>query len=280
MAIQTVVNKELPIGVPGEFFDNSPRRVHGYIVKAEGETSFVAATGDIFFSQNPADNDTATVGDIVYTFKTSASAAYEVAIGESAEDTSLNLFNAINGEGVGGKNPLVSATSYGAAVTVVADIAGEAGNSIALAVNSEALTVSGATLSGGGTTTQEALIPLVAKAYTIAEEGTVRMGGTGAFAGIAVSPKEYALRGGLQPSMALSDGAAVSIADMGHIVVKVSNTAKVGHACFYDPKTGELSAGATGSEGGGIEIKGSKFVFFDAEPGGLAVLELTGFGAL
>ena len=272
MPIQTIVNKELPIGVPGEFYDDSPRRVHGYRVKAEGETSFVAATGDIFFSQNPSDNDTATVGEIVYTFKTSASAAYEVAIGESAEDTSLNLYNAINGEGVGGKNPLVSATSYGAAVTVVADIAGEAGNSIALAVNSEALTVSGATLSGGGTTTQEALIPLVAKAYTIAEEGTVRMGGTGAFAGIAVSPKEYALRGGLTPSMALANGAAVSIADMGHIVVQVKEAVTIGKAAYYDQTTGEIGTS-------GVEIKGSKFVFFDAEAGGLAVVELTGFGA-
>ncbi len=70
MAIQTVVNKELPIGVPGEFYDNTPRRVHGYIVKAKDETVYIAATGDISFSANPADGDTVTVGETVYTFKT------------------------------------------------------------------------------------------------------------------------------------------------------------------------------------------------------------------
>lgn len=274
MAIQTVVNRELPIGVPGEFYDNTPRRVHGYIVKAEGGTVYIPATGNIYFSANPSDGDTVTVGETVYTFKTTPAASSDVAIGESAEASSLNLFQSINGSKKGGvKNPLVAATSYGDALTVVAEIGGETGNSIALAATGTALSVSGATLTGGGTSLQEAQTPYIARAYTLAEEGKVRMGGSGIFAGIAVSPKEYALRGGLTPSMALANGTAVSIADMGHIVVQVKETVSIGQAAYYDQTTGEIGTS-------GVEIKGSKFVFFDAEAGGLAVLELTGFGAV
>lgn len=274
MAIQTVVNKELPIGVPGEFFDNSPRRVHGYIVKAEGETVYIAATGNIYFSANPADGDTVTVGETVYTFKTNPTASSDVAIGESTEASSLNLLQAINGAKEGGvKNPLAAATSYGEVLTVAAEIGGEAGNSVALAATGTALSVSGATLAGGGTSVQEAQTPYIARAYTIAEEGKVRMGGAGVFAGIAVSPKEYALRGGLTPSLALANGTAVSIADMGHIVVQVKDVVSIGKAAYYDQTTGEIGTS-------GVEIKGSKFVFYNAEAGGLAVVELTGFGAI
>ena len=274
MAIQTVVNKELPIGVPGEFYDNSPRRVHGYIVKAEGETVYIAATGNIYFSANPADGDTVTVGETVYTFKTTPAASSDVAIGESTEASSLNLFQAINGAKEGGvKNPLAAATSYGEVLTVAAEIGGEAGNSIALAATGTALSVSGATLAGGGTSVHEAQTPYIARAYTIAEEGKVRMGGNGIFAGIAVSPKEYALRGGLTPSLALANGTAVSIADMGHIVVLVKDAVSIGNPAYYDQTTGEIGTS-------GVEIEGSKFVFYNAEAGGLAVVELTGFGAI
>lgn len=274
MAIQTVVNRELPIGVPGEFYDNTPRRVHGYIVKAEGGTVYIAATGNIYFSTNPSDGDTVTVGETVYTFKTTPAASSDVAIGESAEASSLNLFQSINGSKEGGvKNPLVSATSYGDALTVVAEVGGETGNSIALAATGTALSVSGATLTGGGTSLQEAQTPYIARAYTLAEEGKVRMGESGIFAGIAVSPKEYALRGGLTPSLALANGTAVSIADMGHIVVQVKDAVSIGKAAYYDPTTGEIGTS-------GVEIKGSKFVFYNAEAGGLAVVELTGFGAI
>ena len=274
MAIQTVVNRELPIGVPGEFYDNTPRRVHGYIVKAEGETIYIAATGNISFSANPADGDTVTVGETVYAFKTNPAASSDVAIGESADASSFNLFQAINGVKEGGvKNPLVSATSYGATVTVVAEVGGETGNSIALAATGSALSVSGPTLQGGGTSLREAQTPYIARAYTLAEEGKVKMGGSGVFAGIAVSPKEYALRGGLTPSLALANGTAVSIADMGHIIVQVKEAVSIGKAAYYDQTTGEIGTS-------GVEIKGSKFVFFDAEAGGLAVLELTGFGAV
>lgn len=275
MATQTVVNKELPIGVPGEFFDNSPRRAHGYIVKAEGETVYIAATGSISFSANPADGDSVTVGETVYAFKTTPAASSDVAIGESAEATALNLFQTINGVKEGGvKNPLAIATAYGAGgVSLVAEIAGEVGNSVALAATGTALSVSGATLAGGGTSLQEAQTPYIARAYTIAEEGKVKMGGAGVFAGIAVSPKEYALRGGLTPSLALANGTAVSIADMGHIVVLVKDAVNIGNPAYYDQTTGEIGTS-------GVEIKGSKFVFYNAQAGGLAVVELTGFGAI
>lgn len=275
MAIQTVVNKELPIGVPGEFFDNSPRRVHGYIVKAEDETVYIAATGNISFSANPADGDSVTVGETAYTFKTTPADSSDVAIGESAEATAFNLFQTINGAKEGGvKNPLAVATAYGAGgVSLVAETAGEAGNLVALAATGSALSVSGPTLAGGGTSLQEPQTPYIARAYTIAEEGKVKIGGAGVFAGIAVSPKEYALRGGLTPSMALANGSAVSIADMGHIVVLVKDSVSIGTPAYYDQTTGEIGTS-------GVEIKGSKFVFYNAEAGGLAVVELTGFGAI
>ena len=43
MPIQTIVNKELPIGVPGEFFDDSPRKVHAYALGNNSDST--AAVG-------------------------------------------------------------------------------------------------------------------------------------------------------------------------------------------------------------------------------------------
>lgn len=56
--VQKTVNIAQAIGVPGEFYDDSPRRVAPYVLRsAEGE---VAAKGTVSFSGNPADGDTVT----------------------------------------------------------------------------------------------------------------------------------------------------------------------------------------------------------------------------
>lgn len=71
--VQKTVNIAQAIGVPGEFYDDSPRRVAPYVLRsAEGE---VSAKGTLSFSGNPADGDTVTVGATTYKFKNEMAAA-------------------------------------------------------------------------------------------------------------------------------------------------------------------------------------------------------------
>ena len=71
MNLQNTVNKQLAIGMEGEFYDNSPRRVTTY--KGFGVKP-VKATGTLTASSTgAANNDTVTIGYQTYTFKTSSS---------------------------------------------------------------------------------------------------------------------------------------------------------------------------------------------------------------
>jgi len=122
------------------------------------------------------------------------------------------------------------------------------------------------------------VLPAISKAFTKSAEGIATVGGNGLFLGLAVNPKEQALHGGLTPSLVLKDGAQGSLCDMGHIVVKCTTAVTEGQACFYNTTDGTLAAAATGSVvAGHIEIKGSKFVFFNAAANEPAVVELLGF---
>lgn len=58
MTLQTKVNQQQAIGVPGEFYDDSPRRVHGYILLANGAVNPAIAKA---FTEG-TDEGTATVG--------------------------------------------------------------------------------------------------------------------------------------------------------------------------------------------------------------------------
>lgn len=117
----------------------------------------------------------------------------------------------------------------------------------------------------------------VGKAFTldstVADKAVV--GGSNAFAGIAVNSKEYTITG-TTASTDFKSGDIAQLCTMGHIVVACDNAVAVGNACFFKVADGTLHAAASGaSVSGYTEIAGSKFVFVaGASAGDPVVLEL------
>lgn len=117
----------------------------------------VAASGQLTFSGVGSNGDTITIGAVTYELVSSLTGANDILIGASASATAQNLLNAINagpGEGtVYGTgtvaHPAVSATGGAAVLTIIADTAGAAGNSIATTDTSTGAAFLTATLTGG-----------------------------------------------------------------------------------------------------------------------------------
>lgn len=100
------------------------------------------ATGTVTFSANPANNDTLTLNGVVYTFTTA------VTIGGTLAQTLQTLLTTLQDSG----NASLTAASYsvaGSVLTVTYNTAGTGGNAYTLAKTSTAITLSGATLTGG-----------------------------------------------------------------------------------------------------------------------------------
>lgn len=280
--VQKTVYTAQALGVPGEFYDDSPRRVAPYILRsAAGE---IAAVGSIAFSGNPADGDTVTVGETTYKFKTDMAAANDIKLGSSQSDSIATLVKVINGTGASGTdyyagtttpNASASAAASGAEVTITAKTAGAAGNSVALAATGSVMSVSGSTLEGGALST---VLPTVACVFTAgAEDNEAVIGGTGAFRGVLVGPKQYANYMNLEATMNLPDGSIGQLATMGHILVKVGNAISPDDAAVYNNVTGEISGiESNGSApSGSTKIPNAKFILRSAAAGETAILELT-----
>lgn len=98
------------------------------------------AGGYFLGNGNASDGDTATAAGVVYTFRGSPSAAYDVQIGGSINATLVNLAHAINGVGTGFAagtlaNPNVYATIPGGTTcSVGARVQGSAGNTFTISV--------------------------------------------------------------------------------------------------------------------------------------------------
>lgn len=125
------------------------------------------ATATLTFTSNALDGDTATIdalefgSDIVYTFKNTPAAAYDVQIGASAAETASNFAQAVLGDpqGIGSAyytgtlyHVLVTATAASNVVTIRARARGAWGNAIRLRADAGVIARfawSGATASGG-----------------------------------------------------------------------------------------------------------------------------------
>lgn len=119
---------------------------------AEGQPANTAYASQVLtFGANPADSSTVTIDGVVYTFRSTASQAYDVQIDGTLATTIANLATSINsGDGFGGTaHPTVGAASDATTLTATADALGEAGNSIAVAEDDVNLSWAGATLVGG-----------------------------------------------------------------------------------------------------------------------------------
>lgn len=102
-----------------------------------------AASGTVTFSDNPSNGDTLTINSVQVEFVTGEAGEGEIAIGADLDATIDSLLAASFGDEVSLKK-----TDDGE-ITVTAVSKGTAGNSITLAKTSTAITLSGATLSGG-----------------------------------------------------------------------------------------------------------------------------------
>jgi len=84
-----------------------------------------------------------------------------------------------------------------------------------------------------------------ATVFTVVSQGIARAGGTGAFAGFLVDPKEYALYGAggipLNPSLTLPNNSQADILSMGTIFVTLPAAAAIGDVVIYDNTTGAIS---------------------------------------
>jgi hypothetical protein len=128
----------------------------------------VAATETLTFTSNANDGDTATIdllemgADVVYTFKTTPAAAYDVQIGATSTATAANFAQAVNGDpaGIGSAyytgtlyHLLVTAEASSNTVDITARTRGTWANDIRLQVSAGTPTPrfswGGATMSGG-----------------------------------------------------------------------------------------------------------------------------------
>lgn len=284
MSLQTAINEKQGFGVVGAFYDDSPRRVQPMTVAGGTPIAAVKASGTITMTDVPTTADTVTIGGIVYTFKDTLAAAYDVKIGAGEEATGDNLKAAINADGTAGvnyfagtlANPVVTAVSNGAGVVTVSAIyAGTQGNAITLAESADNTTVSGAALTGG--VDADAVGATVGYAFSInaSDKSVAVAGGSTEFAGILVNPKTQP-HTGLDATLVVESGKVGELCTMGRIVVKPLNNAVIGYSAYYETATGKIYAySGTGSQSGKTLIAGSKFVIVDStSPAGLAVVQL------
>ena len=123
-------------------------------------TQGAAATGALTYqtANNPANNDTATLGGTTYKFVTTLSgAANEVLIGSSTAQSVYNLAAAVNATSGGAgiaygagtvANTNVFASSAGNVLTITANLNGTAGNALSIAATTTGVTGAG-NLTGG-----------------------------------------------------------------------------------------------------------------------------------
>lgn len=122
--------------------------------------------------------------------------------------------------------------------------------------------------------------PTVARAFT---QGTADneaiVGGTGAFLGVLVEPKQYANYANLNASMEVNAGTNGEICDMGHIYLKSATAFAPGYLAEYEPATGVISAiEDTLSSATAVQVPNARFIKISGSANSVGILELGAFG--
>lgn len=247
--MQTKVNIFPAIAKVGTWATDRLKSAFSYSLRGTDATPSVAATGTITINKNPSENDTVTVGSIVYTFVAANPVGQQVLIGGSSTDTATNLAAIISG--------IATATASSAEVKVTASETGAKGNSIALATSNPTAIAVDASLSGGADYVA-GNNATIGNAFTVVSKNPdiAIMGGTEKFAGIFVNPDQEIVYKGLTPTLQVPDGVTGELCVSGYIWVTLSNESKVGDPICYTNATGALRVGA-GSDSQ-TQIKGAK----------------------
>ncbi len=281
MTFQTQVNKNLALGVVGEYADDSPHREAGYILLSRITTG-VAATGSLTATANPDDGDTVTIANITYRFKSTMAAANDVKIGANLGATLTSLVKTVNGTGTAGTDnytgtkdlaTILTASVSSSTVTLTANEAGIVGNYYSLA-SSDANIVASA--FAGGVDAVE-VKPQIACAFThTTTDGQAMIGGTNAFAGVLVEPKQFANYQGLNATLELPNGIQGGLCTFGHIFVKPASAFAPGYVAAYNNANGAINAYdvAGNIPAGFTQIANAKFIKVSGNANDTAILQL------
>lgn len=91
----------------------------------------------------------------------------------------------------------------------------------------------------------DAAYNVMGRAFTVSSEGVAAAGGTGAFAGLLVGPKEQAMpgttAGTLAPTLTVPNKVVGELLTMGEVIVAVPAACAIGDKVLYDTTTGALS---------------------------------------
>lgn len=117
-----------------------------------------------------------------------------------------------------------------------------------------------------------------ATAYTVVSQGIAAAGGTGAFAGILVNPKIYALENtpALAPTLVLPNYTQADLLTMGTIFVTLPATAAIGDYVIFDQTTGALSTITPGTSlPSGKSFANALVSYYTVTAAGLGIITLT-----
>lgn len=110
-------------------------------------------------------------------------------------------------------------------------------------------------------------------------DNEAKVGGSGAYLGVLVEPKQYANYANLNPTLAVNAGTNGEICDMGHIYIKSAAAFAPGYLAEYDPATGVISAiKDTLSSATAIQVPNARFIKVSGEANAVGILELGAFG--
>lgn len=122
--------------------------------------------------------------------------------------------------------------------------------------------------------------PTVGYAFTQGtNDNEAKVGGTGAFLGVLIEPKQYANNNNLTATLAVKPGTQGEICDMGHIFVVSATAVKPGYVAAFNQTTGAISAYETAASipGSGYTQIPGKFIKVSADANKVAILELGSF---
>ena len=104
------------------------------------------------------------------------------------------------------------------------------------------------------------------------------VGGSGAYLGVLVEPKQYANFADLTATLAVKPGTNGEICSMGHIFVKSATAFKPGYLAEYEPATGVISAiEDTLSTATAVQVPAAKFIKVSGAANSVGILELGAF---
>lgn len=110
-------------------------------------------------------------------------------------------------------------------------------------------------------------------------DNEAKVGGSGAYLGVLVEPKQYAnYNGDLSATLAVKPGTNGQICSMGHVFVKSATAFKPGYLAEYEPATGAISAiEDTLSTATAVQIPAARFIKVSGGANGVGILELGAF---